>query len=85
MTSALPDLFDKAQLVRMRDRAAANYSDFRFLKDMASERLADRLADVRRHFEYGLDVGCHDGTLALISKRQAKLLQWCIVMSAAPF
>ena len=60
----LPDLFDKAQLVRVRDRAATDFSEYRFLKDMASERLADRLADVRRTFHNGLDVGCHNGTLA---------------------
>ena len=64
MNEALPDLFDKAQLVRIRDRAASNFSEFQFLKEMASERLADRLADVRRQFSYGLDVGCHDGRLA---------------------
>ena len=75
MTSALPDLFDRTQLVRLRDRASASYGDFNFLKEMASERLADRLADVRRQFSYGLDVGCHDGTLFPHLKQTGKIAE----------
>lgn len=75
MNATLPDLFDKAQLVRMRDRAAADFGDYSFLKDLAAERLADRLADVRRHFQQGLDVGCHDGRLAPALMATGKLAQ----------
>lgn len=75
MSETLPDLFDKAQLVRMRDRASSGFDAFSFLKDMASERLADRLADVRRTFTYGLDVGCHDGRLSPHLKQTGKIAE----------
>ena len=54
------------------------------IKEMASERLADRLADVRRTFDYGLDVGCHDGSLAPYLKQTGKIatLAHCDVSTA---
>lgn len=73
MNNPLPDLFDQAQLVRMRSRAAPAFDDFSFLKDMAARRLADRLADVRRQFSKGLDVGCHDGRLGRYLRETGKI------------
>ena len=60
----MPILFDKASLRHHRDRAAASYADFSFLKDEAAVRVIDRLDLVRRDFDLCLDFGCHDGVLA---------------------
>ena len=47
-----------------RQRAAASYDKFAFLKDEAAIRLADRVALMRRDFELCLDLGAHDGRLS---------------------
>ena len=60
----MPILFDKVSLRQHRDRAAANYGDFSFLKDEAAIRVIDRLELVRRDFDLCLDFGCHDGVLS---------------------
>lgn len=60
----MPILFDKVSLRQHRDRAAANYNNFSFLKDEAAIRLIDRLELVRRDFDLCLDFGSHDGVLS---------------------
>ena len=57
-------IFDRRSVRRHRDRAAANLPDHDFLLREVGERLADRLADVRRRFPVALDLGCHRGELA---------------------
>ena len=59
-----PLVFDRARLARNRDRAAAGFADYAFLKERVSSDLADRVQDTPRHFERALDLGCHDGRLA---------------------
>jgi len=59
-------VFDRAQVRRQRDRAAAALRAHDFLLREAAERLADRLDDVKRRFPLALDLGCHDGTLARV-------------------
>ncbi len=61
---APPRLFDLHQIVQHRDRAAANFDQFSFLKDRACAHLIERLGDVSRTFETILDVGCHTGQVA---------------------
>ena len=61
MPSAPPKLFDR-NLVRLhRDRAAARFEDYAFLKDRESSQLIERLCDTTKTFERGLDLGAHDG------------------------
>ena len=62
-SSEKPSLFDINALIRNRNRAAATFSQYDFLKQAAVERLADRLALVKRDFSALLDVGCHGGQL----------------------
>jgi SAM-dependent methyltransferase len=57
-------LFDRPAVRRHRDRAAARQADHDFLLREVAERLADRLADVRRSFPVALDLGCRDGLMA---------------------
>ena len=68
-----PHLIDTAQLVRNRNRAAAHFSDFNFLKQAANERLVDRLLDIRRNFDNGFDYGAMDGSLTQAVLETGKL------------
>jgi len=57
-------VFNRQAVRRHRDRAAAGLAGHDFLFRDGAERLADRLADVRRAFPLALDLGCHTGQLA---------------------
>lgn len=59
-----PILFDRKRLRLRRDRAAASFDDFGFLKRRVADALLDRLADTSRTFSTCLDLGCHDGVLS---------------------
>jgi NADH dehydrogenase [ubiquinone] 1 alpha subcomplex assembly factor 5 len=59
-----PEIFDRRVLRRHRDRAAAGIAAHDFLLREVSERLLERLDDVRRRFPLALDLGCHHGTVA---------------------
>ena len=63
MSDAIPKLFDMCALRWNRQRAAACYDKFAFLKDEAALRLADRVDLMRRNFDLCLDLGAHDGRL----------------------
>lgn len=65
MTAMSPTFLFDQQLVRQhRQRACDQFPNFAFLKDVASERLAERLEMIRRDFSICLDLGAHDGRLA---------------------
>ena len=64
MSEGQPDVFDRRAVRRHRDRVAGQFGDYGFLKAEVAERLADRLADVKRTFPFALDLGAHDGVLA---------------------
>jgi SAM-dependent methyltransferase len=55
--------FDTDLLRRRRERAAAHWDKFNFLKARVAVELAERLLDANRTFETGLDVGAHSGEL----------------------
>ena len=52
----IPQLFDMRALRWNRQRAAASYDKFAFLKDEAAQRLADRVDLMRRNFDLCLDL-----------------------------
>ena len=56
-------VFDRRQVRRNRDRAAAGFAAHDFLKREISERVADRMGDIQRRFPRLLDLGCHSGVL----------------------
>lgn len=56
-------IFDRQLHARRRARAAAGYSDYSFLKQIAAEDIALRLAAINREFPKVLDLGAHDGLL----------------------
>jgi NADH dehydrogenase [ubiquinone] 1 alpha subcomplex assembly factor 5 len=53
--------FDRNLLRHRRNRAANGLEGFDFLIAEVADRLADRLADVRRAFPLAVDLGCHTG------------------------
>lgn len=63
MSSAPPHLFDMQALTRHRNRAAANFAEFSFLKQLGVDRLVERLSLVKRSFTDILDIGCHAGEM----------------------
>jgi NADH dehydrogenase [ubiquinone] 1 alpha subcomplex assembly factor 5 len=63
MSDLIPQLFDMRALRWNRQRSAASYNKFAFLKDEAALRLADRVDLMRRDFDLCLDLGAHDGRL----------------------
>ncbi|MFD1789056.1 methyltransferase domain-containing protein [Sphingomonas floccifaciens] len=59
------EIFDRAARRLRRDRAAADWRDYAFLRDMMLDGIADRLATVKRDFRDVLDLGSADGAFAL--------------------
>ncbi|OIQ94792.1 malonyl-[acyl-carrier protein] O-methyltransferase [mine drainage metagenome] len=62
MTDAF--VFDRAQVRRQRDRAAARLPEHDFLLREVADRLGDRLLDMTHRFPLALDLGCHGGEMA---------------------
>jgi NADH dehydrogenase [ubiquinone] 1 alpha subcomplex assembly factor 5 len=57
-------VFDRRAVRLRRDRAAAELDEYDFLFREVADRLADRLADIKRAFPMALDLGSHGGILA---------------------
>src|SRR5271163_404089 len=72
-------VFDRVQVRRQRDRAAATVADHGFLFDEVADRLLDRLDDMTRRFPMALDLGCHRGILGrkLLEQRRTDRLVSC--------
>lgn len=70
---APPRIFDTARHLARKDRAAASYANYDFLKVRVSSDLMERLADTSHEFENALDLGAHDGTLAALLKASEKV------------
>lgn len=77
-----PSLFDRARVTRNRDRASSRYRDYAFLKARESNQLFERLQDISRSFERGLDLGAHDGQ-ASEALRQTGKVNEIIALEAA--
>ena len=62
----MPDpvrIFDRMTVRRHRNRAAKGFEGFNYLKSEVTERLLDRLDDIKKKFPQALDLGCHAGEL----------------------
>lgn len=70
-----PEIFDNNQLLRQRMRSVAQFSEVDFLRQIAVDRLADRLDLMRRHFANLLDVGAQGGMVAQSLSSHEKLGQ----------
>jgi len=76
-------IFDRRAVRAHRDRAAAGYADFAFLKQEVAARLAERLEGINRTFARGVDLGAHDGRLAA-SLRATGKVAWCAAVDLSP-
>lgn len=61
-----PRLFNTARHLANKDRAAASFGEYDFLKARLSSELVERLADTAHRFPRALDLGAHDGRLAVL-------------------
>lgn len=57
-------LFHRSLYRQRRQRMAARWAEFNFLKQEAASYLADKLHDINRRFPLALDLGSHGGELA---------------------
>lgn len=67
------NVFDRKLVQRHRDRAAESFDAYDFLFMEGAERLCDRLFDINRTFETGLDIGCHGGEVGKILSGSGKI------------
>ena len=61
MTNAPPKQIDETAHRQNRDRVAASFGQYNYIKQAVAERLADRLEVMRQRFPLVLDVGAHHG------------------------
>jgi len=61
--TADPHIFDRALLVRRRERAAAGAAEHDFLLARVADDLVERLGAIRRRFPVALDLGAYHGLL----------------------
>lgn len=71
--NASQNLFNMDLYRLRRNRAAAHFHDYNFLKLLAAERIIDRLADINRTFPLALDLGCHTGEVEQLLKGSNKI------------
>ena len=83
MNSTNPVIFDRALLVRRRDRRAATATAHDFLLHRTADDLADRLSLVRRSFPVAVCVGAFHGVVSR-RLRQLATLGLVIDMEASP-
>jgi NADH dehydrogenase [ubiquinone] 1 alpha subcomplex assembly factor 5 len=69
-------IFDRARLARRRDRAAAGFADYDFLKARVSSALLERIDDTPRRFKTGLELGAATGaaSAALLASGKAEAM-----------
>ncbi|HLJ64527.1 MAG TPA: methyltransferase domain-containing protein, partial [Stellaceae bacterium] len=57
-------IFDRPAVQRHRERAARATSEVDFLINEVTERLLERLQEIKRNFTFVLDLGCREGRVA---------------------
>ncbi len=66
-------VFDRALVAQRRKRAAARFGEHDFLIRRVIEEFTDRLVVINREFPLALDLGCHQGALALADLPPGKI------------
>ena len=56
-----------------RIRSVKKWDNFNYLKKLSSERLFERLFEVKRNFELCLEIGCHSGEFGRLIKNKNKI------------
>ena len=75
------DIFDRALLVRRRDRVAAGARDHEFLLERVADDMVERLTAVQRRFPVALNLGAYHG---LIGQRLRQVPGIEMVVDAEP-
>lgn len=78
-----PLIFDRALLVRRRDRAAADAAAHDFLLARVADDFAERLCAIQRRFPVALDLGAYHGLVGR-RLRQVEGVELVIAAEAAP-
>ena len=68
-------IFNRNKLKLHRGRVCKKWHQNKFLKTLASQRLGERLFEIKRNFDLALDIGCHNGELGNILLRSNKIKQ----------
>ena len=55
-----------------RIRSVTKWDNFNYLKKLSAERLHERLFEIKRNFNLGLDIGCHSGEFGTLIKNKKK-------------
>ena len=56
-----------------RERAFKSWNKFSYLKKISAERIYERLYEVKRDFDLGLELGSHYGELGHLLNRKNKI------------
>ncbi len=64
MTGDNSKMFDRPLTRQRRERAAAQWGEYNFLKREGAVRIGERLEEFLRGFPVALDLGCHHGEVA---------------------
>ena len=75
------DIFDRALLVRRRDRVAAGARDHEFLLERVADDMVERLTAVQRRFPVALNLGAYHG---LVGRRLRQVPGIEMVVDAEP-
>ena len=78
-----PHIFDRALLVRRRNRAAAGAARHEFLLARVADDFGERLAAIQRRFPVALNLGAHHGLLGR-RLRQIPGVEMVVDVEAAP-
>jgi SAM-dependent methyltransferase len=76
MTDDNGKIFDRALYRTRRNRAAAEWGQYDFLKREGMERLGECLEDIARRFPLALNLGCHAGGLEEILAGRGGVERW---------
>ena len=78
-------IFNRPLYRQRRNRHAAQWQQYDFLKREAAERIGECLEDITRKFPLALDLGCHDGALPQLLAGRGGVQQWISCDSAKAF
>ena len=69
MHSEFPNIFEISQIILNRNRCAKNFDSFSHIKNLSTERLIERILEIKTSFSKILDIGCHNGEVAKFLKK----------------
>ena len=69
MHSEFPNIFEISQIISNRNRCAKNFDSFSYIKNLTTERLIERILEIKTSFSKILDIGCHNGEVAKFLKK----------------